>query len=114
MNYLPLNRKKQFFANDGGRIIQGFWDKKGGGQEREFAYIHLQKRSMKIVNDVSKYDKFLITSSGFEGIEELPKKHEDISFDEKQNNRMKFRIKKIKTFLRYYRKMLFDRRLKVR
>jgi hypothetical protein len=74
---VQLNQKRQYFFLENGKTMQGFWNKQGQFFTKEFAYIHFQKRPMKINSDISKTPFILINQDGFTGINTLPKNYSD-------------------------------------
>lgn len=105
---LLLNKKSQCFFLDRGKVMQGFWNKKSEFFTKEFAYIHFQKRFMKVNNDVSKYPFILISQNGFTGINTLPESYNDYQklIKDTDIKDIGYYNKVIKIYWRYYKDTL--------
>jgi len=93
----PYNEKKQYFSLEDGKILQTFI-KNNKYFNREFAYIHIQKRRMQIDKKLDDFQNYLICSNGFAQLNRNKIKN----FRYKKEN-FKNKFKRLRTILRFYK-----------
>lgn len=95
--YQAFNYEKQYFSLEDGKVLQHYMVK-NKIYEREFAYIHIQKRKMTLNLGVDNSNSFLINDNGFSSLS-LNKKENFKIFGEK----FKVKLNKLRTKLRFYK-----------
>lgn len=98
----PNNENKQYFAIKDGKVLQ-IYLKNNNIYEKEYAYIHFQKRKMIInIKDINS-NNYLINNNGFS---DLSKNNYENFYQFPEN--INIRIKRIRTVLRFYKHKILN------
>lgn len=108
---IALNKEKQLFIFKEGKIIQGYWYRKQY-IEKEFAYIHLQKRHMNMNNVSNTRKRFLIDKNGFHFLNEDYKNDPQKFLLQKEPENM-YNFKLFVNYLRFYKQKIYKGKLSV-
>lgn len=101
--YEPFNEKKQFFSLNNGKIIQTYFIGKEKF-EREYIYIHLQKRKININIDNINSDNYLINNRGINNIDNV-NIMKNLEFN---HETLSIKIDRIRTKLRFYKHKILN------
>ena len=107
---IPQNKKGQLFVYYKGKILQLYSGKNQDIVQTEFAYVHFQKRAMKINFNHFSQQIIQINHNGFSALKNMPKEDRDFAITNiQERENLNVKLSKVKTILRYYKNLYLSK-----
>lgn len=94
--------------------LRGYWVKNSALNEREYCYIHLQKRKMSVHSNDSLMDEFMIIPNAFIPYDGVAISVNTVNTYNAEESVIKYSSPAVKKNLLYYTKKIFDGSMKMR